>query len=462
MVLLFFTLSGALLYFSINYRVYLNENTFAVLFESNRDEVAGYVGPELVLYTLGGLAIGVLIAMRFHRRHRGSPRAPRLKMFALLGTLFGVVTFAEMLWAQPLFFSFKHTFHTLMPISLLQKPTVYLREQRYLSQLVTNRRDVAVTATRTAPTSDGTTMVLVIGETARADHLHINGYSRQTTPKVEQLGMLSFPDAWACANGTRLAVPCLMTRATPESMYVTQQEKSLVSVFRRQGFDTYWISNQGYFWSDFKHLEFSITTIYAISLEAEHVTYVNHTGDTDYLAVYDEQLLPDFDRALQAASKDKLIVLHTVGSHWHCDAHYPPEFARYAPRCTQRNPQRCTTQQVVNSYDNSILHTDHFLSQVVERLNGRNAFMLYVSDHGEELGEEGVFTHTPESHNNAVLHVPLLVWTSDAYRASHPQVHDHMQSRAGSKVSHDWVFHSLLDCAGVVGDDIDPHLSLCR
>jgi glucan phosphoethanolaminetransferase (alkaline phosphatase superfamily) len=457
-VLFLFVVSGAVLYFVINYHVYVNENVVAVLAQSNPREALAYVSGELILYVLIATLLGLLLLFR-HARVLPVSLATRGSWLLQLGLLFTVLALGERAVVPNLFATFARTFHAAPPLSLIQKPILYLREQNHLAGLLAHRSnlaDLGVSGPR-----EPETIVLVIGESARADHFHINGYARQTTPTAEAWGMQAFRSTRACANETRLAVPCLMTRATPNDLERAFRETSFVSLFRRAGFDTSWLSNQSYFWSFFGPSRFSESTIYSIALEAEHTFFNNVSGDVDYLTIYDEELLPALDSALSRPAQQQLIVLHTIGSHWHCDSHYPPAFARWTPLCHKRNPKRCTPAEYANSYDNSILYTDHFLGEVMERLRQRPALLVYVSDHGAEMGEQGVFDHTPFS-GEEVLHVPLLVWLSDAMKARHPERARAIERHAVQAVSHDWIFHSIVDCAGLDSPAVDRSLSFCR
>ena len=457
-VVALFLVSAGVLYFVVNYKIYVNENVVALLAESNGREAWGYVSGELLAYLGGGLLVGVALAL-WHSRVPPSRYRARAGWLFQLGLLFVLALGLERLAAPGLLATFTRTFHTAPPLSLIQKPLLYLREQAHLSSLLAHRENLA--GRGAAAPSEPEAVVLVLGESARADHFHINGYARPTTPNIEAWGMQTFRHTRACASETRLSVPCLLTRATPDDMERAFRETSLVSVFRGAGFETSWISNQSFFWSQFAPSRFSESTIYSIALEAGHVFFNNVSGDVDYLTLYDQELLPDLDRVLSRPASRQLVVLHTIGSHWHCDSHYPPSFARWTPLCQKRNPKRCAPGEYVNSYDNSIRYTDWFLGQVMERLQRRPALLLYVSDHGAEMGERGVLTHTPFSGED-VRHVPMLYWMSESFRARHPAYALAAKRRESSPMSHDWVFHSLLDCAGVRSPVVDTTLSFCR
>jgi lipid A ethanolaminephosphotransferase len=172
--------------------------------------------------------------------------------------------------------------------------------------------------------------------------------------------------------------------------------------------------------------------------------------------LYDEALLERLDEQLAEIQGDVLIVLHTLGSHgpaYH--KRYPGSFARFAPACKNDSPQSCTRDEVVNAYDNTILYTDHVLAELIDRLQARDkeqaSFMLYASDHGESLGENGLYLHgVPNMFAPAEqTHVPMLAWLSPHYQQISGIDTEHMKRLAGAPRSHDNLSHSLLSLFGV-------------
>jgi glucan phosphoethanolaminetransferase (alkaline phosphatase superfamily) len=117
---------------------------------------------------------------------------------------------------------------------------------------------------------------------------------------------------------------------------------------------------------------------------------------------------------------------------------------------------------LVNSYDNAILHTDYFLDQVMQRLEERKALVMYVSDHGEGLGEDGMYSHHFGSTRRVERHVPWIVWASKAFVAEHPERIAALEAQRSVALRHDHLFHSILDCAGIASAVVDPRLSVCR
>jgi glucan phosphoethanolaminetransferase (alkaline phosphatase superfamily) len=323
--------------------------------------------------------------------------------------------------------------------------------------MTANRADFAP-GTYRAPAEEDLTVVLVIGESARPDHFGLNGYERPTTPGLAARSVISFRDVTACHHTTRMAVPCLMTRTSgrkpldlrEHSQRLFVREKSFLSVFRSAGFVTGWVSNQ-------RVLHKKDTAITAISAEAE-VVYFN---PTTWAQAQDAVLLDPIREVLARPERRQMLVVHTIGSHWpyanrHDDAHAP-----FQPGCARRNPLYCSKDAVVNSYDNSILYTDRFLADVIALLASRNALLIYTSDHGESLGEAGLFGHGQENRPEQQA-VPLIVWASAEFQRRHPERYAAIRRHATTPVSHAYVFHSVLDCAGFRGTIVDDSLSFCR
>jgi len=445
-------LSGAAVYFIRAFHVYINENTMALLFETNSDEAAGFVGVELGLYLLVALLLSIPCLLWGLSRLREAPLAPRLHwVFALSFVLFVI----------PQSKYIRNTQNAYLPTSIFTKGYVYLRESARRDALLQHRKNVGKAYPLKLVDPD-LTVVLVIGESARGDHFSINGYARETSPKLARRGVISFGDVLSCDANTRYAVPCMMTRGTRKNIKLPYEETSLVSVFRELGFDTHWISNQGTFWAGLTQAEITVSAVTAIANEAEHVKFINKTGDTDYQRVIDESLFPHYATALARQPTKQLIVLHTVGSHWHFDSHYPPGFRKWTPLCDSNNPNSCEVGHVINSYDNAILYTDHVVDHFMQQVGDRKALVVYLGDHGEGLGEDGIYSHHFGSLRREELHVPWVVWATPKFRAAYPERVQAMNSHRKQPLTHDFLFHSMLDCAGIESPLIDKSLSVCR
>lgn len=446
-------LSAVAAYFVSTYNVQITENTLALLYESNLDEARGMIGAELLLWVLAALGASAVLIVQLHRSFGVCRRRDRL----LAATAIAVLL---LLGPRPAGLRGLHM--SLLPVSVLASSNVYFREQRELGKLMQSRRDLSREGAAHFQDQE-LTVVLVIGEAARSANFHVNGYERETSPNLDALGPLSFPDVYSCETNTRFAVPCLMTRGTEADLELPYRETSLVSVFRGLGFETTWISNQAMFWSgSLVQRKFTMTATSAIAQEAKNVIFINKSGDIDFTAVRDENIIPPFEKALAGGRKNRLIVVHMAGSHWRYDSHYPESYRKFTPVCRDNNPSRCTPEEMRNSYDNSLLYTDFVLGELIRRAAGDKSIVFFVSDHGEALGETGRYLHYRASNDPFMRNAATFVWVSDAFAAAYPERVAALRENLLRRLAHDNIFHTLLDCAGVEAPFIDPGMSFCR
>jgi lipid A ethanolaminephosphotransferase len=285
-------------------------------------------------------------------------------------------------------------------------------------------------------------LVLVMGETARADRFSLNGYERDTNRYTRVRNVVNFPRVLACGTSTAESVPCIFSGLGRShfSHRAAMARESIVGAMQRLGIATFWRDNS--------------TGCKAVCDEQNFEQRANWT-DADLCnatGCFDELLLSDFDVLLEDRSRDHLIVLHQRGSHgpaYHTDA---PQWAKeFFPECDLPNLRNCVRAAINNSYDNTILYTDYFLSRVIDELEKRSGefdtAMLYVSDHGESLGENGLYLHgfpysmaPPEQ-----IEVPMMWWASPGFYATRAQVDPQCLRRSSRRdTSHDAIFHTLL------------------
>ena len=176
----------------------------------------------------------------------------------------------------------------------------------------------------------------------------------------------------------------------------------------------------------------------------------------------DHGLLPFLQTALNK-KKRNMIVLHTAGSHWDYSERYTKEFEKFKPVCelARKDYSSCANQEISNMYDNSILYTDHFIASVIDKLRDRNAILFYTSDHGESLGENGVFGHAGDKIEEQ-MNVPFFVWTSEKFQSANPELYKNLSKNNNKEINYKFLFHSILDCSNIKGDIIDQNFSLCK
>ncbi len=316
-------------------------------------------------------------------------------------------------------------------------------------------------------------VLMVVGETARAASWGLNGSPRQTTPRLAGLPVVNFTDVRSCGTHTEASVPCMFApvgRRNYDEARIRGQE-SLLHVVARAGVDVHWRDNQ----SGCKGV--------CEGLPQETVSAVTAPGLCAEGRCLDEALIRDLDERLQALraagskpARPQLWVLHMLGNHgpsYH--RRYPPAFARFKPECINDDLRQCSVEQITNSYDNALLYTDHVLASAIERLQAHAAdvdsALLFVSDHGESLGEKGLFLHgmpyaiAPDEQTR----VPMVFWASagleQAAGFSAGCLSAELKRQSSRAQSHDSLFHSLLGVLDVQTGLYEPALdftSACR
>ncbi len=341
------------------------------------------------------------------------------------------------------------TFGSTWPFGLALRGHEFWKERKYLAELAHKSSLFTFGAHQAGMLDIPQVVVMVIGESSRYDRWSLNGYKRETNPllKKEQ-NLVSFSNVVTAVSATRLSVPVLVSRKPArQSLQAGFSEKSFLTAFRESGFKTYWLSNQ------MSYGQFD-TPVSVFAKEADVTEFLNLGGFTNNSS-YDEILLEPLRAAIKDPSKKKLIVLHTLGNHWNYSHRYPKEFDKWQPSLFGiANPAYTDVAmkpQLNNSYDNSILYTDWFLSQVIGELKSTNQMtaMMYVSDHGQTL-YDGSCNLAFHGHNTQFeFHVPALVWYSDLYRATHPAKVNQLLKNKRAKLATENIFHSLLDLADI-------------
>lgn len=340
-------------------------------------------------------------------------------------------------------------FGTTRPFGLAMLGYDFWKERRYLAELTHKSMLFKFGAQQAGAFNVPQVVVMVIGESSRYDRWSLNGYSRETNPLLKrEANLVSLSNVITAVSATRLSVPVLVSRKPAmQSLQAGFSEKSFLSAFKEAGFKTYWLSNQ------MSYGQFD-TPISVFANEADVTQFLNLGGFTNNSS-YDEILLDPLKAAIADPARKKLIVLHTLGSHWNYSHRHPKEFDKWQPSLfgvdSPAYTDRAIKPQLNNSYDNSILYTDWFLEQVISRLKVSKlmASMMYVADHGQTL-YDGSCNLAFHGHNTQFeFHVPALVWYSDLYRLTHPVKVTQLLKNKRAKLATENIFHSLLDLADI-------------
>ncbi|MBD9605160.1 lipid A ethanolaminephosphotransferase [Pseudomonas sp. PvR086] len=305
--------------------------------------------------------------------------------------------------------------------------------------------------------------VLVVGESARAENFGILGYDRDTTPKLsKESGLIAFTDVHSCGTETAVSVPCMfsnMGRKDYDASKAKNQE-GLLDVLKRAGLEVIWRDNQ----SGCKGTCDRVTVDDVSDLK-DPVLCANSE-------CRDEILLQGMQHFIDTLNKDTVLVLHQMGSHGpEYFKRYPKEYEHFTPVCESNALNNCSRESIVNGYDNTLVYTDHVLSTLIDLLRSNqgkvDTAMLYLSDHGESLGEYNLFLHgtpymlAPEQQK----HVAMLAWFSDSYQKSFSVDTHCLQLSREKPLSQDNLFHSMLGLLEVNSTVYNPGLDMfagCR
>lgn len=317
-------------------------------------------------------------------------------------------------------------------------------------------------ATVAGPTASGKPRVLIIvtGETARAENFSLNGYARDTNPELKKRDITYFSQTSSCGTATAVSVPCMFSnlKRSGYSHRAGLAHENLLDVFGHAGIKTEWWENN--------------TGDKNVADRATMHSFSN-ANDPRFCTAnecLDDAMIDQLDTWLSNVKGDSVLVLHQLGSHGPAYyQRYTPEFARFTPECKTGEIGTCDRQAVVNTYDNTILYTDHILSSVIDHLKARensiDPAMIYMSDHGESLGENGLYLHgapyiiAPSQQT----HVPFVLWQGAEMKASVDA--GCLTKRAGEDASHDNLFHTALGLMAVKTSVYTPKLdvlSACR
>ncbi|HPS14000.1 MAG TPA: sulfatase-like hydrolase/transferase, partial [Prolixibacteraceae bacterium] len=291
--------------------------------------------------------------------------------------------------------------------------------------------------------SDSLIVVFVAGEAMRADHLSLNGYSRKTFPLMEKENPVSFKRIYSEWSYTIKSLPQIFTRADSVNHWPLVNEKTFISIFNTCGYQSWWIGNQ-----DLNKF------LKPLSDECDTVQLFSYTRDGKR---YDGNMLPAIRHAVDSDDPKKLIVVHQFGCHWWYPSNCPREFEKFKPVMKTKNISRYDSLKIVNSYDNTACYTDFFLSEIVKMLKDKKAILIYLSDHGELLGEDGKWIHAQQT--DFEKNPACIIWFSDEYARRYPEKVKSAQQNKDNHFRTDFLFHSILDagdiCAPVRVDALD-------
>jgi len=451
--------SAMAFYAALQYNTMFDYAMIENIFETNVDEASSYLSSASIGYLIVfGLIPSILLLKVNIVRH-----ASWLKELFHRAILMSVAIVGLLLISVFYFKDYASIGRNNSYLNKMINPadafnTVKYIKNEYLTaplEYITIGEDAVVT-----PAKNGkpTLMVILVGETARAQNSAYNGYERETNPYTKDLGLITFQNVTSCGTATAHSLPCMfsnMTRTSYNKDRANNQDNAL-DVLTHAGVKAVWIDNDG---GD---------KAVAKNIEKEMITDHSESNLCNGSSCYDEILLKGLDKRIAETQGNQVYALHMIGSHgptyW---KRYPKDMAVFGPACNRSDIENCSDAEITNVYDNTLVYTDYVIAQTVKKLQSYsdkyNVVMLYISDHGESLGENGLYLHgapymmAPKEQT----HVPWYIWMSDDY-ANQKGIDKAavIDNSATGDYSHDNLFHTILGLYGVTTKAKDNALDI--
>lgn len=463
--ILLLVMSSIIAYHIDQLHVLFSPSMLQNIFQTNPREAADLMSWQMVLtILLAGVLPALLVGfLRIEKRSLSGSVISRLK---LLSVMLLITTLSIMWTSKDYAFVFRenrdmrYLVNPLFPMVSLYK---YVRDNTL--QAPKTLEPVFADAHRIQPVSEQRKkdlLVIIVGETARAENFSLNGYARLTNPLLAQKDIVNFSNTHSCATATAESVPCMFSDLDRQHFKsnAARSRENLLDAFRHAGLSVLWRDNN--------------SSCKGVCARVEHETLLDldvseHCNEDGCL---DDILLYKLDEYLAGLQQDGVIVLHQMGSHGPAYyKRYPEQFEQFKPACEKNSVHNCNHQEIINAYDNTLLYNDYFIASVIDYLQARtdnfNSAMIYISDHGESLGENGVYLHglpyfmAPEQQT----HIPFMVWLSESMQQTRLIDKQCLTSRSDQIYSHDNLIHSALGLMNVSAAAYHPEMDIfnpCR
>jgi len=428
--------NSAAVYFVTNYQVFLDKAMMSNIFNTRQDEAFSYFEPQLLLSIifLGFLPAYLVFKIRITARN-----IKHLAFFnistVIIFTLVTYLSSSSWVWIDK---HAKYLGGLVLPWSYIVNG---VNSQNVFDSTAKKQELLPVGQ---ISSDSQVNVVLVIGETARAKSFQLLGYDKETNPLLSQQNIKVLSPAESCSTYTTASIRCILSHEDTSSEFGTVYEP-LTSYLVRLGLDVVWLS------ANWGQPEMKVSK----TIEAKEL----RKKCSNEHCKYDGVLLEPLGKELQRLkSKSSLLVIHQKGSHGPTYfERYPKSFEKFTPVCQSSDIKSCTQEELVNAYDNTIYYTDYLLNNIIEKLKGFNnkSLLLYVSDHGESLGEKGFYLHgTPKSiAPEEQYQVPFIMWMSDEMKEEYSIAEKSQYSQLN-------IFHTIISALNVKTPVHNPKLDL--
>lgn len=431
---LFFVISSIAVYFVMTYNVIIDESMISNVFNTKYEEASSFFSIKFLIYVL---VLGILPSIFIVKAKIIKPTFKRFSITSGLTLLFLLllvfVNASNWLWIDK---NSKRLGGLAMPWSYSVNTSLFFIHEKQRNAKETLLPNATITD------NEKSVVVLVIGESARSENFSLYGYKKNTNPLLSKVSNLSFFNANSCATYTTAGVKCILEHTNSRELY-----EILPNYLYRNNVEVIWRTTN---WG-------------------EPPVHIKNYENRDYLRPkcegedcdYDGILLSGLKEEIKASKKNKiLVILHTSTSHGPTySKKYPPSFEHFKPVCNSVDLGKCTQDELINAYDNTIVYTDYLLNSVINDLSDLKDYkstMLFVSDHGESLGEKNLYMHgVPKSiAPKEQYEIPFIVWLSDKNQKLKPTKE--------TVLSQNHVFHSVLNFLSVESPIYDEKMNIYK
>ncbi|MEE1944536.1 phosphoethanolamine--lipid A transferase EptA [Pedobacter sp. KR3-3] len=433
LLVLFFVLSAVAVYFVNTYGVIIDESMIGNVLNTNYQEASSFFSIKLVLYIV---VLGIIPSIYIVKAKIINDALKKFFLTSSLTLLFvAVLVFANSsnwLWIDK---NSKQLGGLAMPWSYAVNTSLF-----YVHKHQKNKKEILL-PNATIKDNEKSVVVLVIGESARSQNFSLYGYKKNTNPLLAQTPNLFHFNATSCATYTTAGVKCILEHTNTDDLY-----EILPNYLYRNNVEVIWRTTN---WGE--------PPVHIKEYQTKEILSKDCKGDG---CNYDEVLLSGLKEQILASKKNKiLIVLHTSTSHGPTySKKYPPQFETFKPVCNSVELANCSKEELINAYDNTIVYTDYILHSVIEDLKQLKEYksaMLFVSDHGESLGEKNLYMHgVPISFApKEQYEIPFIVWFSD---------NSSKQVKPNQALTQNYVFHSVLNFLNIQSPIYNDKMSIFK
>ncbi len=458
-------LASAISYFSFRYGIVIDYNMISNILETDILEAKELFSLCFASHLLLFAGLPTLILARTRITWKKPFRQTANNLFIIGGTLLGIGAIIYLNYSSFALIGRQHKYLRMYinPTYTLYSVEKYYKTHHQTSKTILPVAKDAVLAENTDAGKRKLLGIFVVGESARAQEFALNGYNRNTNPYLAKKNVVSFTQAYSSGTSTAESVPCMFSHLTRDKYSVKKAAsyEDLLDILQRLGIDVFWRDNNSSSKGVAKRVPYE-------KLSSATVSDTERLGLARNGEYFDEALLYKLQEYIDQSTHDNiLIVLHQKGSHG--PAYYrrhPKSFSRFTPEYRSNTPQNSIQKELINAYDNTILYTDYFLARTIELLEKNrdqyDTFMFYMSDHGESLGENGIYLHSlpyfmaPDEQK----HIAAIAWLSESCARNHHIDMTAFKNKRDQPISHDYIFHSLLGIFGVKSKIYDRNLDI--